>query len=206
LRLLPAGALGLLPIRPVAQSSDRPARPWHAGAGRSVIERASMNIRQEMSSDWVEIGQLLRDAFAGNYEAELVERLRADNLIVVALVAEANNEIVGHIVLSWIATEMDGRPLRAAALAPMAVRPDHQRRGIGSGLAITAIQRAEQAGVEALIVLGHPSYYPRFGFSAELARNLTSPFAGSAFMAMDLRPGALSGANGSVTYPKAFAL
>jgi len=165
-----------------------------------------MNIRQEMPSDWGGIDQLLRDAFAGNYEAELVERLRADNLIFVALVAEANKEIVGHIVLSWIATEMDGRPIRAAALAPMAVKSDHQRRGIGSGLAITAIERAEQSGVEALIVLGHPSYYPRFGFSAELARKLNSPFAGSAFMAMELRAGALSGTKGSVTYPKAFAL
>jgi putative acetyltransferase len=78
-----------------------------------------------MPSDWAEIAQLLRDTFDGDYEAELVGRLRADNLIVVALVAEANKEIVGHIVLSWIATEMDGRPIRAAALAPMAVRPSH---------------------------------------------------------------------------------
>jgi putative acetyltransferase len=65
---------------------------------------------------------------------------------------------------------------------------------------------AKQAGIEALIVLGHPSYYPRFGFSAGLARKLASPFAGSAFMAMELRPSALSGTKGSVTYPKAFAL
>ena len=165
-----------------------------------------MNTRQEMPFDRVAIGQLLREAFGGDYEAELVERLRADNLIVVALVAEVNNEIVGHIVLSWLATEMDGHPIRAAALAPMAVKPACQRSGIGSELVVTAIAHAKQAGVEALFVLGHPSYYPRFGFSAEFARKFASPSAGSAFMAMELRSGVLSGIKGSVNYPKAFAL
>jgi putative acetyltransferase len=174
-------------------------RPAHVGF--------EMNIREEAASDRAEIAGLLGETFAGDREAELVARLRADNLIVLALVAEADGKIVGHIVLSGLATEMDDRPIRAAALAPMAVRPGYQRRGIGSDLVTTAIERAKRAGVEALIVLGHPSYYPRFGFSAELAGRLASPFTGSAaFMAMELRSGALSGAKGSVTYPKAFAL
>jgi putative acetyltransferase len=172
----------------------------------SALDWLSMKMREETPSDWSEIDELLYDAFGGNYEAKLVARLRSDDLIIVALVAEADRRIVGHIVLSWLETQMDGRVIRAAALAPMAVRSDHQRRGIGSGLVTTAIERGKQAGVEAIIVLGHPSYYPRFGFSAELARKLTSPFAGSAFMALELSPGALSGVQGSVTYPRAFGL
>jgi putative acetyltransferase len=165
-----------------------------------------METREETKSDWPGVDQLLRGAFGGHTEAELVARLRDDNLVVVSLVAEADAQIIGHIVLSALETQVDGRSIRAVALAPVAVRPDRQRGGIGSRLVTTAIERARQLGVEAIIVLGHPSYYPRFGFSAELARKLASPFAGPAFMALELAPGALAGEQGSVIYPRAFGL
>ncbi len=114
--------------------------------------------------------------------------------------------IVGHILLSWLPTVMDGRVVKALALAPMAVRPGLQKQGIGGRLIAAALQEARDAGAEAVIVLGHPDYYPRFGFSAALARNLASPFSGEAFMALELVPGALVGERGSVSYPAAFGL
>ena len=94
----------------------------------------------------------------------------------------------------------------ALALAPMSVRPDRQRQGIGSALVRAALERARQQGWQAVIVLGHPGYYPRFGFSAALARPLASPFSGDAFMALELIPGALQGGAGRVVYPSAFGV
>jgi putative acetyltransferase len=165
-----------------------------------------MNIREEASPDWPEIDALLHGAFGGDYECKLVSRLRSDEVVAVALVAEAEQQIIGHVVLSWLPTLVDARSVRAVALAPLAVRVDRQRRGVGSRLVEAAGKAGKQAGAEAVILLGHPSYYPRFGFSADLAAKLASPFSGPAFMALELVPGALSGAAGSVSYPPAFGL
>jgi putative acetyltransferase len=165
-----------------------------------------MNIREEVPSDRPEVESLLHAAFGGDYERALVSRLRSDGLVAIALVAEAEQQIVGHIVLSWLPTQVDGRSVRAVALAPLAVRADHQRRGIGSRLIKAALEAGERAGAQAVILLGHPTYYPRFGFSEDLAAKLAFPFSGPAFTALELVPGALSGAAGSVAYPPAFGL
>jgi putative acetyltransferase len=165
-----------------------------------------MNIREETPSDRPEVDALIRDAFGGDYERELVSRLRCDGLVAAALVAEAEQQIIGHIVLSWLPTQVDGRSVRAVALAPVAVRVDHQRRGVGSCLVKAAIEAGKRVGAEAVVLLGHASYYPRFGFSADLAAKLASPFSGPAFMALELVPGALSGVTGSTVYPPAFGL
>jgi putative acetyltransferase len=94
--------------------------------------------------------------------------------------------------------------VRSLALAPMSVQPGRQRQGIGGALVRESLQRAHQQGWAAVIVLGHPGYYPRFGFSAALARSLAAPFSGNAFMALELIPGALQGGAGRVVYPAAF--
>jgi putative acetyltransferase len=94
----------------------------------------------------------------------------------------------------------------AAALAPLAVAPARQRRGIGSALVRRGLDVCRERGRAAVIVLGHPSYYPRFGFSAALARGFRAPYAGEAFMALELTPGALAAGAGDVRYPKAFEL
>jgi putative acetyltransferase len=163
-----------------------------------------MKIREEEPSDFPAIEALLQQVFGSTYEAALVRRLRSDALVAIALIAEDEKDIVGHIVLSWLPTKIDGRPIRAVALAPMAVRPDRQRRGIGTALVRDALRIAALAGAGAAIVLGHPTYYSRFGFCAGLAAKISSPFTGAAFMALELKPGALSGAAGSVAYPEAF--
>jgi putative acetyltransferase len=165
-----------------------------------------MNIREEAPTDRLEIDALLREAFGRDDESELVSRLRQDGVIGAALVAEADGKIIGHLVLSRLPTQMDGRPVRTLALAPMAVRPQHQRRRVGSRLIEAAIADAKRIGTEAIIVLGHPAYYSRFGFSAELAAKLAAPFAGPAFMALELVPHALAGTRGAVAYPPAFGL
>jgi putative acetyltransferase len=165
-----------------------------------------MIIRSERPPDRPAILRLNREAFGGEREAELIERLGADGLIAASLVAEDEGRIIGHILLSWLGLEMDGRRLRGLALAPMAVASARQRKGVGSRLAAAAVETARRIGAEAIIVLGHPGFYPRFGFSAHLAARLAGPFSGEAFMALELIPGALAGRTGSVLYPAAFGL
>jgi putative acetyltransferase len=103
-----------------------------------------------------------------------------------------------------IATE--GGRGEALALAPMAVLPGHQRRGLGSALVRHGLEAARGLGHAIVIVLGHPDFYPRFGFSAALARPLACPYGepGPAWMALELVPGALDEVRGQVVYPPAF--
>ena len=163
-------------------------------------------IRDERPADWEAIDRVNRAAFGGEEEARIVRRLREDGLAAVSLVAEDTGAVVGHLMLSWLPTRVDGRDIRALALAPMAVLPGHQRRGIGSRLVTAGIAAARRIGAEAIIVVGHPEYYPRFGFSAAAAAHLSAPFSGAAFMALETLPGALVGTAGSVDYPAAFGI
>jgi putative acetyltransferase len=165
-----------------------------------------MIIRDETPADRPHVDSLLDRAFGGTYESRLVARLRAAALVAIALVAEEEEEgIVGLIVMSRLRAQVDGRCLRALALAPMAVRPDRQRRGVGARLIAAALDRARASGVETIFVLGHPDYYSRFGFSADLAAKIAAPYAGANFMALELVPGSLSGVAGAVTYPPVFS-
>ena len=163
-------------------------------------------IRGELQSDWPAVDALNRAAFGGPHEADLIDRLRRDGLVAASLVAESGSALVGHILFSWLSVAVDGRAVRAGALAPMAIAPERQRGGVGSRLVVTGLDSARSVGAEAIIVLGHPAYYPRFGFSAALAAKLAAPFAGDAFMALELTPAALRGERGTVTYPPAFGI
>jgi len=166
-----------------------------------------MKIREEMEGDFHAVSALHRRVFGGDYEAQLVEKLRAAHLIVTSLVALDGNEIVGHLLFCSLTVEIDGRSVNAVALAPMAVSPERQRQGIGSRLIGEGLALLKKKHVEAVIVLGHATYYPRFGFSPLLTQKLASPFRGKTqFMALELVAGALSGQKGSVKYPEAFGL
>jgi putative acetyltransferase len=180
-----------------ANGRDAPCRP----CGDPQVE-----IRGRTAADDAAIRRLNDDAFGGTYESRLIEDLRVAGLDAVELVAVENDDIIGHILFSVLATTIDRQPVPALALAPMAVRPDRQRRGIGSVLVSAGLALARSRDWRAVIVLGHKSYYPRFGFSAALARPLEAPFAGDAFMALELAPGALQGKKGRVTYPPAFGV
>lgn len=166
-----------------------------------------MEIRPELPDDHGLVALLYRQAFVGNYESELVDALRDAGVASVSLVAIDEGELVGHILFADVGVTVDDRPVRALALAEMAVHQDQQRTGIGSRLVGDGLDAAQALQTEAVLVLGHPTYYPRFGFSAERARHLRVPFrGGDAFMALELRQGALDGVVGQVTYPEAFRL
>jgi len=139
-------------------------------------------------------------AFPTAEEADIVDRLDRDGDVLVSLVAEEAGEIVGHILFERV---MIG-DIPAASLAPMAVKPEWQRRGIGSALVRKGLEECRVIGERIVVVLGHADYYPRFGFSEELARPLEGFAAGPVWMAMELVPGALAGLHGKVLYPKAF--
>ena len=129
-----------------------------------------------------------------------VSLLRADGDKVFELVAEEDGVVVGHIFYSRLWA--DSVHLYAA-LAPMAVRPDLQRSGVGSRLVKASIETAREFGTHAVIVLGHPDYYPRFGFTPEAAARVKAPYSGPAFMALEIEDGALSEPV-MVAYPDAF--
>jgi len=145
-------------------------------------------------------------AFGRPDEADLVDSLRREGAALLSLVAEVEQRIVGHILFSRMSIETSNGPVPAAALAPVAVLPDLQRRGIGERLIRHGLDLLRERGERIVIVLGHPDYYPRFGFSSEKARFLESPFPPEAFMAMELISGALEGIRGKVRYPAAFGL
>ena len=161
-------------------------------------------IREEIPDDYAAVRELNRTAFEGEAEAQLVDRLRSDGSVVVSLVAVEGREIVGHILFSDLAVETDQAILGGVSLAPMAVAPRLQRRGIGSALVRHGLAVCRERGKSVVVVLGHPEYYPRFGFSSELAKNLLGPYSGDAWMALELIPHVLEGVQGTVRYPRAF--
>lgn len=160
-------------------------------------------VRPEDGADFGAIRTVNREAFGTVAEADLVDALRANGDAALSLVAENDSGVVGHILFSRLPIRASTRDVAAVALAPMSVLPQWHRCGAGSALVRAGLDRCREAGLEAVVVLGHPAYYPRFGFSARLAAPLQAPFSGPAFMALELVPGALS-AGGVVRYPDAF--
>jgi len=164
-----------------------------------------MVIREGTPADDSAIRHLNDAAFGSTNESKLIEDLRAAGLVAVELVA-VDPLVDGHILFSVLDVIIGETPVRALSLAPMAVRPERQRRGIGSALVRAGLQQARERGWQAVVVLGHQDYYPRFGFSAALAQPLEAPFSGASFMALELVPGTLQGGAGRVVYPPAFGI
>lgn len=164
-----------------------------------------MSIRDAAPADFPAIRAIVAAAFGQPDEADLVERLRGDGDALAELVTELDGKVAGHILYSRLGIERDGETLPAAALAPVSVAPPLHNKGIGAALIRAGNTRCANLGLAAIIVLGHPDYYPRLGFSAAAAESLDAPFEGPAFMALELKPGALK-AGGRVRYAKAFGV
>jgi putative acetyltransferase len=166
-------------------------------------------IRPELPGDHVAIDEVVRAAFAGHPDevALLVERIRASPSYVasLALVAEDASGVIGHVMLSFVPIEGGSRS-ELLILTPMSVRPDRQRRRVGSRLIRDLLGRAEAAGEPAVLVEGIPAYYPRFGFERASPLGFVVPHASipdDAFMVKKL-VGYESALAGRVMYPPAF--
>jgi len=164
-----------------------------------------MRIRVEKEIDRVAVHAVNVAAFETPAEAELVDVLRERAQPVISMVAEENGSIVGHIMFSPV--HLSGhRGLKIMGLGPMAVMPEYQNRGIGSALVTTGLKKCKEMGNIAVVVLGHPDFYPRFGFSPSSKFGIDSEYdvPEAYFMAMELRLNSLNGKTGKVTYHKAF--
>jgi putative acetyltransferase len=153
--------------------------------------------------DRAAIRRIVAAAFGRDDEADIVEGVRAEGAILVELAAwKTPRRMVGHVLFTRMRCPDPRR--RIAALGPVAVTPTVQRLGVGQALCRRGIDLCRALGAEAVVVLGHPDYYPRFGFSAEAVRMIESPFSGNpAFMALALKPGALDEPL-KLDYPAAF--
>ena len=165
-----------------------------------------MRIRPETEADRAAVRAVNEAAFETPAEADLVEALHDKGVSLVSLVAEVDGKVVGHILFSPVSLT-EHVHLNFMGLAPMAVVPDYQRKGIGSGLVRQGLARCKDLGCRAVVVVGHPEYYPRFGFvpAGRHALRCEYDVPADVFMVAELEAGALKGASGLVRYDGAFA-
>jgi putative acetyltransferase len=163
-------------------------------------------ICRERPEDAAAIRQVNTLAFGRPDEANLVDALRASSKAVLSLVAVEDDRIVGHILFSPVTIDTGDRTLPALGLAPMAVVPERQRCGIGSRLVKAGLAQCRNAGYHCVVVLGHPTYYRRFGFVPASRYGLKSEYEvpDEAFMVLARGEGALMGQGGLVRYQPEF--
>ncbi len=167
-----------------------------------------VTIRAEKQIDFADVRKVNERAFGGASEATLVDALRSAVAPYVSSVAVENERVIGHIFFSPVSIENPGTIQLAFGLAPMAVAPDSQQRGVGSLLVRYGLEECRRLDVDIVVVVGHRDYYPRFGFrpAGELGLKCEYDVAPEEFMVLELREGALSGAAaGMVRYHEAFA-
>jgi putative acetyltransferase len=164
-----------------------------------------MHIRAEAAADHAQVHELNVAAFGGDAEARLVGLLRAQASPLVSLVADDDGAVAGHILFSPVS--LPGIEGLAMGLAPMAVVPARQRSGIGSALVKVGLDYCKELRAIAVVVLGHPEFYPKFGFSPAARFGLQCEYdvPAEAFMAIELRAGVLRGLSGTVKYHAAFS-
>jgi len=166
---------------------------------------SGVQIRAETERDHTAIHAVHDSAFGTPGEANLVAALREQAAPIISLVAEDRGGMIGHIMFSPVA--LSGHPqLNIAGLAPMAVSPHQQGKGIGRALVRAGLEECKRQGFGVVVVLGHPGYYPRFGFTpaARCGIHCEYEVAEEAFMFRELQPGYLNGAVGRIEYHPAF--
>jgi putative acetyltransferase len=163
-------------------------------------------IRPETSKDMAAIRHINEEAFGQKEEAEIVEKLKNRGVLTISLVAAQDNEIIGHIAFSPVKVESKHSSFDAIALAPMSVLPASQRQGIGSQLVRAGLEECRRLGHEVVVVLGHPDYYPHFGFAPAKPKGIDCEFEvpDEAWMVLELKEGALAARSGTVKYQPEF--
>ena len=165
-----------------------------------------ISIRREMPEDIEAIGYVNEQAFGRKQEKELVGKLRQHGKLTLSLVAVEEGKIVGHIAFSLVTVESDTDSFDAITIAPLAVLPERQKQGIGTRLVDASLKQCRQLGYEVVVAVGHPQYYPRFGFIMAKQKGISCEFEAppEAFMLLELQPDALAGRTGMVKFQPEF--
>jgi predicted N-acetyltransferase YhbS len=172
----------------------------------------NLTIRQEKETDYPSVHEVNKLAFGQDTEANLVDALRKNQEVFIpelSIVAIIDDEVVGHILFTriWIIDD-NHEEFESLALAPMAVIPTFQKKGIGGRLIKSGLERAKELNFRSVIVVGHEQYYPKFGFVPADKWNIRAPFdvPANAFMGLELPPGGLKGISGTVRYSREFEM
>lgn len=167
-------------------------------------------IRAETIGDHKTIYEVTREAFKQENESKLINALRQSESFIpeLSLVAEKDQEILGHILFSTISIESSVGSTPSLILSPMSVKTIYQLQGIGSALVREGLKRSRQLGYEHVVVFGHPNFYPKFGFIPANTKGIHPPFKvpDKVFMVKELCVGSLKYVNGIVKYPPEFKL
>ena len=163
-------------------------------------------IRPETPKDYSQITKVNNLAFNQPNEGLMISALRKNNKFIqeFSLVAEIDSKVVGHILLFPLNIISSENSYEVLSLAPMAVLPEHQQKGIGKNLVIEGLKKAKELGYKAVIVLGHPTYYPKFGFDPASKWNIKPPIydvQDESSMAIELEEGFLKDKAGIIEYP-----
>jgi len=165
-----------------------------------------LSIRREVPEDIDSIRYVNEQAFGQTGEAGIVDKLRNRSAVTLSLVAVQGDQIVGHILFSPVIIESECANFEAVALAPMAVLPKYQRKGVGSKLVRAGLEECRRLGYEIIVVLGHPDYYPRFGFvlAKPVGVNCEFEVPERARMILELCEGVLAERKGTVKFQPEF--
>jgi putative acetyltransferase len=165
-----------------------------------------LQIRQETAEDIVSVHNINAEAFKREEEAVLVDKMREHGVLAISLVAVENGTLVGHIAFSAVEITSEQQSFSGLTLAPVAILPAYQNRGIGSMLVKAGLEECRKLGYEIVFLVGHPEYYPRFGFVPVKAKGFECEYEvpDEAWMVIELREDALEGRQGKVTFQPEF--
>jgi len=164
-------------------------------------------VREERPEDIEAIHAVNEKAFGQAQESQLVDALRKNSGVLLSLVATLNGRVVGHILYSPVSISSDGKAVIGAGLGPMAVLPEYQRQGIGGNLIEAGNQKLREMGCPFVVVLGHPEYYPRFGFKPASAYDIRCEWdvPDNVFMVLVMDQSKMKNISGAAKYRQEFA-